>query len=175
MKPKAVESEIATFLSRYTPEIEAQLREARQRLRAAFPRGFELVFDNYNALVFAISATERAADAFISVAGYPRWVTLFFGDGAALRDPHGVLEGKGRRIRSIRLKAASDLGAPKVRALIAQAIRLRRAALAAAPVLSTVVKSVVQRQRSRRPTAGKSGLAGSHRPAGKRKAARASP
>ena len=73
-----VESQIAIFLRKYTPTVEAQLREARNRLRAMFPRGFELVYDNYNALVFGISPTERTSDAFISVAGYPRWVTLFF-------------------------------------------------------------------------------------------------
>ena len=62
----AVESQIAIFLRKYTPAVEEQLREARTRLRAMFPRGFELVYDNYNALVFGISPTERTSDAFIS-------------------------------------------------------------------------------------------------------------
>ena len=77
-----VESQISVFLRKYTPALEAQLREARTRLRAMFPRGFELVYDNYNALVFGISPTERTSDAFISVAGYPKLVTLFFLHGA---------------------------------------------------------------------------------------------
>jgi len=51
----AVESQIAIFLRKYTPAVEEQLREARTRLRAMFPRGSELVYDNYNALVFGIS------------------------------------------------------------------------------------------------------------------------
>ena len=61
----AVESQISIFLRKYTPAVEAQLREARTRLRGMFPRGFELVYDNYNALVFGISPTERTSDAFI--------------------------------------------------------------------------------------------------------------
>lgn len=40
-------SQISVFLRKYTPALEAQLREARTRLRAMFPRGFELVYDNY--------------------------------------------------------------------------------------------------------------------------------
>src|SRR5438034_2662315 len=119
MNADATESQIAAFLSRYTPAIEAQLREARGRLRALFPRGFELVYDNYNALVFAISPTERTSEAFLSVAGYPKWVTLFFLHGATLHDPNGLLEGEGKQVRGIRLKDPSNINTPEVEALIA--------------------------------------------------------
>ncbi|SCX58795.1 DUF1801 domain-containing protein [Variovorax sp. EL159] len=144
------EPQIATFLAKYSPVVEAQLRDARQRLRAFFPRGFELVFDNYNALVFGISPTDQASDAFISIAGYPRWVTLFFLDGAALDDPAGLLEGTGKQVRSIRLQAPSQMNTPEVEALIAQAVLAHRQGLLAAPALSTMVKTVVARQRPRR-------------------------
>ena len=146
-----VEAQIAPFLARYTPEIEARLRAARQRLRALFPRGFELVYDNYNALVFAISPTGRTPDAFVSVTGYPRWVTLFFLHGASLDDPLGLLEGGGKQVRGLRIADAADFDRPEVAALLAQAIAPRRAALLAAPVLSTQVKAVAARQRPRRP------------------------
>jgi hypothetical protein len=75
MNTAAVESQIAGFLAKYTPAIGAQLREARTRLCTMFPRGFELVYDNYNALVFGISPTERTGG---SVAGAlaPRFSVL---------------------------------------------------------------------------------------------------
>ena len=56
MSVTAVESQISIFLRKYTPAVEAQLREARARLRAMFPRGFELVYDNYSALVLLVAA-----------------------------------------------------------------------------------------------------------------------
>ena len=147
------EPAIAAFLAKYSPAIESQLKDARRRLRAFFPRGFELVFDNYNALVFGIGPTERASDAFVSIAGYPRWVTLFFLHGSALHDPSGLLEGQGKQVRSIRLAHASQMNQAGVEALIAQAVLPYRAVLAAAPVLTTVVKAVVAKQRPRRPAA----------------------
>jgi len=147
----AVESQISIFLRKYTPAVEAQLRGARTRLRAMFPRGFELVYDNYNALVFGISPTERTSDAFISVAGYPRWVTLFFLHGADLRDAHGLLEGQGKQVRSVRLTEPKDLNTPEVEALIAQAVLPYESAFLAAPSLTTIVKSVSDKQRPRRP------------------------
>jgi len=152
MNAIAIESQIAVFLGRYTPAVEAQLREARTRLRAMFPRGFELVYDNYNALVFGISPTERTPDAFLSVAGYPKWVTLFFLHGAALHDPNGLLEGRGKQVQSVRLKDPADINSPEVEALIAQAVLPYEPALLTAPTLTTIVKLVSAKQRPRRPS-----------------------
>src|SRR5881394_1404341 len=117
MSISTAEARIAAFLAKYSPAIEARMRDARARLRACFPRGFELVYDNYNALVFAMSPTDRTPDAFISVAAYPQWVTLFFLHGADLRDPHALLEGQGKQVRSIRLEAPAQIEAAPVRAL----------------------------------------------------------
>ena len=147
------ERRIAGFIDKYTPAIAAQLRDARQRLRAHFPRGVEMVFDNYNALVFGIGATDASRDSFISIAGYPKWVTLFFLDGASLDDPEGLLEGDGKQVRGIRLKTAADLDSPGVVALIARAIAAHAEALSGAPVLCTVIKAEVEKQRARRPSA----------------------
>jgi hypothetical protein len=151
MKATVIELQIAGFLEKYTPTIESQLREACARLRAMFPRGFELVFDNYNALVFAISPTERRSDAFVSVVGYPKWVTLFFLHGVDLHDPNGLLEGNGKQVRSIRLKTPADINNPEVEALIAQAVLPYERAFLAAPALTTTVKLVLAKQRPRRP------------------------
>jgi hypothetical protein len=151
MSAASVESQVRSFFAKYTPAIEAQLHEARRRLRAMFPRGFELVFDNYNAVVCGFSPTERNTDAFISIAGYPKWVTLFFLHGIELDDPQGLLEGAGKQIRSIRLKTPDDIAAPAVAALIAQAIRPYEQALRDAPALTTSIKMIVAKQRPRRP------------------------
>ena len=153
MTTSALESQIATFVGRYSPPVARQLREARTRLRARFPRGFELVYDNYNALVFGISPTERTQDAFISVAGYPKWVTLFFLHGADLRDPRSRLEGQGKQVRSVRLQDPAEIDTTEVQAFITQAVRPHASAFRAAPPLTTIVKSVVAKQRPRRPPA----------------------
>lgn len=151
MSQASVDDQIEAFIAKYSPEVASQLREARQHLRSLFPRGHELVFDNYNALVFAISPTDRSPDAFVSVAGYPKWVTLFFSHGVDLDDPQQLLEGAGSRVRSIRLKSADDILLPAVRALIEQATVHCRSAMRDAPALQTTVKMVVAKQRPRVP------------------------
>ena len=151
MNTPPVEAQIAEFLAEYTPEVEALLREARQRLRSCFPQGFELVFSNYNALVFGISPSERSTEAFISVAGYPRWVTLFFLHGAELQDPSNLLEGTGKQVRSVRLTSGSAIDSAQVQALIAKAAAPLASRLLSAPPLRTVMKAAVAKRRSRRP------------------------
>ncbi len=118
-------------------------------MRALFPRRHELGFDNYNALVFGISATGRTTDAFVSIAAYPRRVTLFLLHGRDLSDPEGLLEGTGKQVRGVRLGDATDLDRPAVLALTAEAAAAHATAFASA--LTTTIRTVVEKQRPRRP------------------------
>ena len=144
---------VASFLAKYEAGIAKQVQRARKHLAALFPRGFELVYDNYNALVFGFGPTERASDALVSIAAYPKWVTLFFLRGATLPDPHGVLQGTGSRVRSVRLEPMSVLYSAPVHKLLRRVSAQAQAAFALAPPLTTVVKSVSARQRPRKPSA----------------------
>lgn len=132
-------TDVSAFLAKQTPAIAGQLRAARRKLKALIPRGYEQVYDNYNALVFAYAATDERNDCLVSVAGYPRWVTLFFMSGARLDDPQGLLTGSGKQVRSIRLESPDQLDAPAVRALIKQALWPWRETFATAPKLRTVI------------------------------------
>jgi hypothetical protein len=147
---EAVRASIRSFVAKYDPAIASQLRACRRKVRALIPRGFEMVYDNYNGLVFGFSPTERPSDALLSIVGYPRWVALFLLQGASVADPDGLLQGTGRQVRSLRLGAPGDLDDPKVRALIARALSPAARAFAAAPPLRTIVKSVSAKQRPRR-------------------------
>lgn len=49
----------------------------------------------------------------------------FFG-GSALKDPRGLLEGKGRYVRHIKVRASSDIDKQAFGALLRQAMRTRR-------------------------------------------------
>jgi hypothetical protein len=147
----STETAIRSFLAKYDPAIARQLRACRRKIRACIPRGFEMVYDNYNALVFGFSPTERASDALLSVIGYPRWVSLGLLQGAAVADPDGLLQGTGNQVRGLKLAGPDDLDRPAVQALIARALAPAAEAFAAAPPLRTIVKSVSAKQRPRRP------------------------
>jgi hypothetical protein len=146
-------SQVSKFIAKYSPSVASQFRAARSSVRAHFPRGYELVYDNYNALGCGFSTSPRASDVLVSVVAYPNWVTLFFFRGVRLSDPDGILQGSGSRIRSLRLVPPSLLSSKPVQALLKQAIAQVRDELAVAPAISTIVKSVSAKQRPRRPVA----------------------
>lgn len=148
---REVDERITAFCNKYTPAIAAQMREARARLHALFPRGYELVYDNHNALVLAIGPTARSAEAVISVVGYPRWVSLFFLHSAGLQAPPGLLEPAGEGVLGLRLRSAADLSRADVQALLQQAVARQAAAFRCAPPLTTLIKAQAAEQRSRRP------------------------
>lgn len=151
MKRIDTERQIAEFIDKYTPEMATSIRDNRTKLRRLFPRGFELVYDNYNALVFAFGPSEHSSEAVLSLAAYPRWVTLFFARGASLVDPNSLLQGKGAHIRGIPLIAPRQLSSEPVMNLVAEAMAPVEQALCKAPKLSTIVKSISAKQRPRRP------------------------
>ena len=145
----ASRAQIDAFIAQYTPEIATQLRRARADLRKLIPKGYELVYDSHNALIFAFGPTTSASEIVISIAGYPNWVTLFFARGKALEDPQGLLEGTGVAIRSIRLTPFSVLKSRPVRDLIRQALAAQADSFKHAPALTTVLKAISPKRRPR--------------------------
>jgi hypothetical protein len=143
--------DISSPIAKYSPEIASQLRSARKCLSGYFPQGFELVYDNYNALAIGYSPSDRAGQVVVSVAAYPKWVTLFFLNGKGLKDPEKLLQGAGSRVRSIRLSPPTLLKSPAVDQLIRAAIAPAADAFAQAPKRTTILKSVSAKQRPRRP------------------------
>jgi hypothetical protein len=144
-------SQVAGFLEKYTPEIAGAFRACRRRMRALVPRGYELVYDNYNALGIGYGPGQKASDVVVSIVAYPRWVTLFFLHGANLEDPKSLLDGKGSRVRSIRLRSPEDLDRPDIERLISQALGPHTPALAECPRIKTIIKAKAARRRPRRP------------------------
>ncbi|MBI5719691.1 MAG: hypothetical protein HZC37_18635 [Burkholderiales bacterium] len=145
------DAQIAGFLAKYAPAIVADLQVARAALTRLVPRGYELVYDNYNALAFGFGPTPRASDVVISLAAYPKWVTLFFLRGASLADPACLLQGSGSRVRSVRLSPLAVLESAGVQDLLGRALAGDAVAFGAAPALTTIVKSVSAKQRPRQP------------------------
>jgi hypothetical protein len=111
------------MLARFDPDIAELGRAAITHLRKLMPGAVQLVYDNAYALVVGFGATDRASEAVLSVAIFPRKVSICFLWGAELPDPDGLLQGGGRQVRHIRLAARATLGQPSVKRLLLAAIR----------------------------------------------------
>jgi hypothetical protein len=146
----SAEARLATMMKAYDPAIARQATAALATLRKRLKGARELVYDNYNALVIGFVPTERPSDVVLSIALYPRWVTMFFMHGASLPDPGGRLEGSGKQVRGIRLESAKTLDEPAVKALVAAACAHARVAFDPKRPRELVIQSVSPKRRPRR-------------------------
>jgi hypothetical protein len=153
MTEQSPEGRLAAFVARYSDDVARVARAARSKVRNLVPGTVELVYDNYNALVIAFGPTDRASDIILSIALYPRWVSLFFTHGSELTDPHRLLRGSGRAIRHVVLQSAADLDKTALRALVRAAVAGHPTKIETGARRRTIIKSVSAKQRPRRPRA----------------------
>jgi hypothetical protein len=144
------EAQLKTFIAKFEPRQQAFIRSLRKAMRSRFPTAHEMVYDNYNFLVFGYSPTEKPSDAIVSLAADANGVGLCFIRGASLPDPGRVLQGSGKQTRFIRLESAAVLDRPEVKALLAAAVARSRAPFPAGGRVKLVIRSVSARQRPRR-------------------------
>jgi hypothetical protein len=144
------DGQLERFMARFTDEVASVARGALKKLIKRLPAANRLVYDNYNALAIAFSVNDKQSGIILSVALYPRWVSLFLVGGQRLPDPEKRLRGSGATMRHIVLDNVRTLDEPAVAALI-------DAAVAIGPPLpnrgkgATVIKSISGKRRPRRP------------------------
>ena len=152
-KPSATEvaKQVEGFIDKFDPAMAKRIREVRAALRKRFPTAIEMVYDNYNALVIGFVPNERASDAIFSIVLYPKYVTLFFFQGAGMPDPHGRLSGSGGVSRHVRLESAATLDDPDIVSLMNTALHRAKVPLDPKQPRRLIIKSIAAKQRPRRP------------------------
>ncbi|PKM42245.1 MAG: hypothetical protein CVV05_19090 [Gammaproteobacteria bacterium HGW-Gammaproteobacteria-1] len=105
-------------LSQTRPAMYAIAERARRTIHAAVPDTTERVM--YGGFMFA------APQDFCGVFVYAQHVSVEFGAGAELDDPLGVLEGKGKFRRHIKLRTVEDIKARHLRDYVLRASELMR-------------------------------------------------
>ena len=143
--------QLGSFLAKFEPRVAASARAALARLRKRLPGAIEMVYDNYNALAIGFGPSDKASEAIFSIAVYPRWVSLFFLQGAKLPDPDKVLQGSGTRVRHIVLTEPLVLEKPAVKRLMSLALASAKKPLDPKQRRRLIIESISAKQRPRRP------------------------
>ena len=147
------ETQLASYFAKYEPAIVELGTALRAKLRARLPGLFEVVYvyENQNALVISYSPTEHGYEGLCSLALYPRWVKLFFAQGARLSksDPTRLLQGRGA-VRHVVLNTAADFDRAEIEVLMAAALKLAKLTLNEGAKGSVIIKAEAQKQRALR-------------------------
>lgn len=117
--PPDVEADVSRLLAAHAPELQAIEQALRATIRREFPTAVEQV-DFGNRLI-AFGRTMKMRGLVFAIIAHQTWVNLQLADGADLPDPHGVIEGTGKRIRHIKVRSVEAAASvPVVDAIRAQ-------------------------------------------------------
>lgn len=88
-----------------------------------YPKTNELIYDNYNALAFGWSPTDRVGHTFCSIAVGRTSKNIHFGFywGSEINDPRKLLVGKGNQYRYILVKNKDDFPKTYIKKLVRKA------------------------------------------------------
>ncbi|HEY7735502.1 MAG TPA: DUF1801 domain-containing protein [Candidatus Limnocylindrales bacterium] len=111
-----VDGDVDRLLEPHAEPIAEVARAVRSVIRSEMPEANESV-DFGNRLI-AFGWSMRIRDLLFAVIPHTAHVNLQLADGAELPDPTGIIEGTGKRIRHVKLRAPEDVEKPQIRALV---------------------------------------------------------
>jgi hypothetical protein len=121
--PIEEKSDLLKFLTPFRSDVQERALWLRDFVWDLFPQANELIYDNYNALAFGWSPTEKVGHTFCSIAVFRTNNNLQFGfyHGADLTDPEKLLIGNGKQYRYITVPDVKAFPVIYIRQLLQEA------------------------------------------------------
>lgn len=115
--------DLLKFLKPFPKDVQENALSLREFVWDLYPATNELIYDNYNALAFGWTPTEKMGHLFCSVAVGRSSYNVHFGFywGSKLTDPKKILLGEGNQYRYILVKKFEEFPAVYMKKLIKEA------------------------------------------------------
>jgi hypothetical protein len=116
-------ADLLKFLKPFGDDLKERALWLREFVWDLYPNANELIYDNYNALAFGWSPTDRVGHTFCSVAVGRTSHNVHFGFywGSELSDPKKLLLGEGNQYRYILVKNRDDFPQAYIKKLLKEA------------------------------------------------------
>ena len=116
-------SELLKFLKPFPPEVRETTLWLRDFVWELYPKTNELIYDNYNAVAFGWSPTDRLGHTFCSIAVGRSSYNIHFGFywGSQIADPEKKLLGNGNQYRYILVKDKNEFPKTYIKKLLREA------------------------------------------------------
>jgi hypothetical protein len=149
--------DLMKFLKPFSKETQATVLAMREFVWDRYPQANELIYDNYNALAFGWSPTDRVGHTFCSIAVGRSSDNIHFGFywGSEISDPKGMLIGEGNQYRYILVKNWEDFPKAYIEKLVKEAYQNSLAKVKDKKQLAsgqTITKSISAVKRAKKTT-----------------------
>ncbi len=121
--PKKIQPHYLKFLKPFPPEIRETALWLRDFVWTLYPKTNELIYDNYNAVAFGWSPTDKVGHTFCSIAVGRSSHNIHFGFywGSQISDPEKRLLGQGNQYRYILVKDKNEFPKTYIKKLLKEA------------------------------------------------------
>jgi Domain of unknown function (DU1801) len=115
--------DLLKFLQPFPDDVKERALWLREFVWDLYPDCNELIYDNYNALAFGWSPTDRLGHTFCSIAAGRSSNNVHFGFywGSQIADPKKILLGEGNQYRYILVKSKDDFPKTYIKKLLKEA------------------------------------------------------
>jgi hypothetical protein len=116
-------TDLKKFLKPFPPDVQETVLWLRDFVWNLYPKSNELIYDNYNALAFGWSPTDRVGHVFCNIAVGRTSLNIQFGFywGSQIADPEKKLIGSGNQYRYFPVKNRNDFPKAYMRKLLKEA------------------------------------------------------
>jgi hypothetical protein len=151
--PKEEIKDLTKFLKPFSKEINDLVFWLRDFVWDLYPQSNELIYDNYNALAFGWSTSDKVGDTFGSIAVGRTSKNIHFGFywGSKIGDPEKLLLGNGNQYRYILVKDKESFPKAYIKKLLKEAHAYSSDKMKPAtsiPKGTTITKSISAKKRS---------------------------
>jgi hypothetical protein len=150
--PKETIKDLLKFLKPFPEQVRENALWLRDFVWGLYPDSNELIYDNYNAVAFGWSPSDKLGDTFCSIAVGRTSHNVHFGfyRGSKLRDPEKKLIGEGNQYRYILVPDIKKFPKSYIKKLMKDAYAYSLAKMKAGNTVhgATIVKSVSAKKRS---------------------------
>ena len=152
--------DLVLFLQPFDKEIRETVFWLREFVWELYPKTNELIYDNYNAVAFGWSPTDRVGHTFCSIAIGRTSKNIHFGFywGNEITDPKKMLLGEGNQYRYILVKDKNEFPKTYIKTLMKEAYANSLAKVKDKKQLmegATIVKSISAKKRTLKSKAAK--------------------
>lgn len=142
--------DLRQFIRPYPGAVQMIALWLREWIWDLYPNANELIYDNYNAVAFGLSVTDKLGQTFCTVALMSGYCHFGFYWGSEIADPERRLLGKGNQYRYLIVKEKRDLPKTYVKKLLREAYANSLAKVkpgSTYPTGQTIVKSISPKKR----------------------------
>jgi hypothetical protein len=118
---KETVDDLVRFILPYPDSVKSAALWLREFVWDLYPESNELIYDNYNAVAFGWSPTDKAGDVFCSIAVCSDHVNFGFNRGVDIPDTQKLLLGNGSLYRFIRVREKEDFPEEYIKKLLEMA------------------------------------------------------